>query len=192
MLQADSKVFDYLYGSDLGFCIRLKKSYLASGISFKELLVGQSKRVKLTAKRKIEVLGYQMGVSCQRLSETEYLIVGTREVEPQAFAEYQKRWGVETLYGCLKSRGFDFEETHLTKRVRIERLTFLLSLAFCLAIKTGEIKTGEKPLKKKNNGRPEKSLFRIGLDHLQNLLVNLHLQPKWNEFNILAKLLSCT
>jgi transposase len=156
--------------------LRLKKNYLASGTSFKELLVGQSKRVKLKAKRKIEVLGYQMGVSCQRLSETEYLIVGTREIEPQAFAEYEKRWGVETLFGCLKSRGFDFEETHLTKRVRIERLTFLLSLALSLAIKTGEIKISGKTIKKKNNGRRIKSLFRIGLDYLQNLLVNLHLQ----------------
>lgn len=188
----NKEVFKYLYSNDLDFCIRLKKNYLASGISFKELMVGQSERVKLKAKRKIEVLGYQMGVSCQRLSEKEYLIVGTREIEPRAFAEYEKRWGVETLFGCLKSRGFDFEQTHLTKRVRIERLTFLLSLAFCLSIKTGEIKTNGKSIKKKNNGRRIKSLFRIGLDYLQNLLVHLHLRSKWREFNILANLLSCT
>lgn len=186
------EVFDYLYEEALDFCIRLKKSYLANGISFKELLIGQSPRVKLKAKKKFEVLGYQMGISCQRLSETEYLIVGSREVERQAFAEYEKRWGIETLFGCLKSRGFDFEETHLSKRARIERLMFLLSLALVLAIKTGEIKTQAKAIKKKNTGRLARSLFRIGLDHLQNLLVNLHLQVKWNEFNLLAKLLSCT
>lgn len=185
-------VFGYLYQAELDFCIRLKKSYLADGISFKELLVRQALRVKLKAKKKFEVLGYQMGVSCVRLSETEYLIVGSREVEPQAFAEYEKRWGIETLFGCLKSRGFDFEETHLVKRARIERLMFLLSLALVLAIKTGEIKTRAKATKKKNTGRLARSLFRIGLDHLQNLLVNLHLQTKWNEFNLLAKLLSCT
>lgn len=185
-------VFDYLYCHELDFCIRLKKNYLANGMSFKELMVGQSERVKLKAKRKFEVLGYEMGISCQRLSEAEYLIVGTRQTEPTAFAEYEKRWGVETLFGCLKSRGFDFEETHLTKRVRIERLTFLLSLAFCLAIKTGELKTSGKRVKKKNNGRRVKSLFRIGPDYLQNMLVNLHLQSKWREFNILANLLSCT
>lgn len=185
-------VFDYLYKNNLDFCIRLKKNYLGNGVSFKQLMVGQSKRVKFKAKRKIEVLGYQMGISCQRLSDTEYLIVGTREIEPNSFAEYEKRWGIETLFGCLKSRGFDFEETHLTKRVRIERLTFLLSLAFCLAIKTGKIKTTGKTIKKKNNGRRSKSLFRIGLDHLQNLLVNLHLPSKQREFNILANLLSCT
>lgn len=182
----------YLYKEELEFCIRLKKSYLANGISFKEMLIGQSPRVKWKAKKKFSVLGYQMGVSCVRISESEYLIVGTREIEPNAFAEYEKRWGIETLFGNLKSRGFDFEETHLAKRSRIERLMFLLSLAFVLAIKTGEIKTQSKAIRKKKTGRLEKSLFRVGLDHLQNLLVNLHLQPKWNEFNLLARLLSCT
>lgn len=188
----NKEFFGYLYQEELDFCIRLKKNYLADGISIKELLVGQSPRVKLKGKRKYQILGYQMGISCERLSETEYLIVGTREVEPRAFVEYEKRWGIETLFGCLKSRGFDFEQTHLTKRARIERLMFLLSLAFCLAIKTGEIKTNGRMIRKKKHGRRMKSLFRIGLDHLQNLLVNLHIKSKWNEFNILAKLLSCT
>lgn len=87
------------------------------------------------------------------------------------------------MFGCLKSRGFDFEETHLTKRTRIERLTYLLSLALSLAIKTGELKIREKPLKTKNNARYERSIFRIGLDYLQNLLVNLHLPFKWRELN---------
>ena len=119
------EVFQYLYDNNLDFCIRLKKSYLANGISFKELCVGQSKRVKLKSRKKLDVLGFEMGVGCVKLSDTEYLIVGTREVERDAFAEYEKRWGIETLFGCLKSRGFDFEETHLTKRARIERLTFL-------------------------------------------------------------------
>ena len=185
-------VFDYLYENELDFCIRLKKNNLANGISFKELLVWQSKHLRIKGKRKFEVLGYEMSISCQRLSENEYLIVETREVEPNAFAEYEKRWGIETLFGCLKSRGFDFEATHLTRRVRIERLMFLLSLAFCWAIKTGEIKTRGKKTKKKKHGRSVKSQFRVGLDYLQNLLVNLHIQSKWTEFNILAKLLSCT
>lgn len=188
----NQQMLAYLYKEKIDFCIRLKKSYLADGVSFKELLVRQSTRVRVKAKKKFSVLGYQMGVSCVRISETEYLIVATREIEPNAFAEYEKRWGIETLFGCLKSRGFDFEETHLAKRSRIERLMFLLSLAFVLAIKTGEIKTQAKAIRKKNTGRLEKSLFRVGLDHLQNLLVNLHLQAKWNEFNLLAKLLSCT
>lgn len=186
------EVFGFLYEQDLDFCIRLKKNYRASGWSLKELMVKQTMRVKLKSKRKQKVLGYLMGVSAVRISASEYLIVATREVEEQALNEYRKRWGIETLFGCLKSRGFDFEETHLWKRSRIERLTFLLTLAYVWAIKTGELKTKGQKRKVKNTGRLEKSLFRVGLDYLQNLLVNLHLPSKFEEFNLLARLLSCT
>ena len=102
---ANKEVFQYLYDAELDFCIRLKKSYLANGISFKELCVGQSKRVKLEGKKKLEVLGFQMGVSSVRLSETEYLIVGTREVERDAFAEYEKRWEIETRVRMFEKSG---------------------------------------------------------------------------------------
>lgn len=189
---ASREMFAYLFENELDFCLRLKKSHLADGVAFKQLCVEQTVRTKLRIKRKLQVLGYQMAVSVMRLSESEYLICATREVEAGALAEYAKRWQIETLFGCLKSRGFNFEETHLTRRTRIERLTFLLSIAFCLAVKTGEIRIREKPRKVKNNNRFERSIFRSGLDYLQNLLLNLHLPDKCREFNLLANLLSCT
>lgn len=189
---ANREMFAYLFENELDFCLRLKKSHLANGVAFKELCVEQTVRTKLRIKRKMIVLGYPMAVSVMRLSETEYLICATGEVEACALAEYGKRWQIETLFGCLKSRGFNFEQTHLTRRTRIERLTFLLSLAFCLAVKTGAIRLREKPRKRKKNNRFERSIFRIGLDYLQNLLLNLHLPDKCREFNLLANLLSCT
>jgi hypothetical protein len=189
---AGREMFRYLFEHELDFCLRLKRSHLADGIAFKQLCIEQQVRVKLKIKRKLRVLGYEMAVSVMKLSESEYLICASREVEAQALAEYAKRWQIETLFGCLKSRGFNFEETHLTRRTRIERLTLVLSLAFCLALQTGEIKVKEKPLKQKNNARFERSVFRIGLDYLQNLLVNLHLPGKCREFNLLVNLLSCT
>lgn len=189
---ANREMFAYLFADKLDFCLRLKKSHLANGVAFKQLCVEQTVRTKLRTKRKVTVLGYQMAVSVMRLSETEYLICATREVETNALSEYGKRWQIETLFGCLKSRGFNFEQTHLTRRTRIERLTYLLSLAFCLAVKTGAIRIREKPRKLKKNNRFERSIFRIGLDYLQNLLLNLHLPDKCREFNLLANLLSCT
>lgn len=185
------EVFKYLFENDLDFCIRLKKSHLGDGMAFKELGVRQSLRMKYRSKKKLRVMGFEMGISSKKLTENEYLIVATKEIEVNSLNEYQKRWGIETLFGCLKSRGFDFEETHLSRRTRIERLMYILGLALSFALKTGNLKVKEKRLVKKNNGRAEKSLFRIGLDTLQNLLANLHLPIKLNEFNILAKLLSC-
>ena len=31
--------------------------------------------------------------------------------------DYYQRWHIETLFGCLKSRGFDLEATHMTETV---------------------------------------------------------------------------
>src|SRR5256885_751226 len=43
-------------------------------------------------------------------------------------ADYRLRWGIESLFGALKSRGFDLESTHLHHRERLERLVGLFSL----------------------------------------------------------------
>ncbi len=125
---ANREIFAYLFENELDFCLRLKKSHLANGVAFKQLCVEQTVRTKLRIKRKLTVLGYQAAVSVMRLSETEYLICATKEVEASALSEYAKRWQIETLFGCLKSRGFNFEETHLTMPEKISKLLMLLGL----------------------------------------------------------------
>jgi hypothetical protein len=37
---------------------------------------------------------------------------------------------IETRFGCLKTRGFYFEDTHLTEGGRMNKLVALLALAF--------------------------------------------------------------
>ncbi|MBK9040676.1 MAG: transposase [Bdellovibrionales bacterium] len=34
----------------------------------------------------------------------------------------KERWQIETLFSCLKSRGFNLEETHVTDLERIKKL----------------------------------------------------------------------
>ena len=68
---------------------------------------------------------------------------------------------------------------------------FLPGFGFCFSNQNRRDQNTNQSCQKNKTGRLEKSLFRVGLDHLQNLLVNLHLQSKWSEFNLLAKLLSC-
>jgi hypothetical protein len=43
-----------------------------------------------------------------------------------AIADYAKRWGVETLFGILKTRGFCLESTHLQDGERLCKLLALL------------------------------------------------------------------
>ena len=103
---------------------------------------------------------------------------------------YGERWGIEVFFAACKTRGFNFEDTHVVKLERIFNLMFLIAIAFIWAIKTGEwlIKKGGKiPIKKLKKRKAKLySIFRIGLDHLQERLLNF--LTIWDEI----KLLSCT
>ncbi|MBA3695041.1 MAG: IS4 family transposase [Acidobacteria bacterium] len=192
---ASYELFSFLLAERIDFRIRLKTSHLVGGMNFKTRWRNLPERVKLRGKVKVEVFGLKLYVSCVKLKKggkTEYLIVAGGEPSKNALAEYKVRWAIETMFGCLKSRGFEMEETHLTETRKISKLLMLLALALCLAILTGEIKTAiTVKMKLKNNGRYAKSLFRIGLDALQNILFNIKLPDKLKTFNNLIDLLSC-
>lgn len=120
----------------------------------------------------------------------DYLIIATNGDPSKAIENYRKRWEIETLFGAFKSRGFDFEKTHLTHEDRIDKLFALMSIAFCWAHLIGEWLNEIKPLKVKKHTRLEKSIFRYGYDHLRSVLLNIHF--KFNEFDNLLNFLSCT
>ncbi len=69
-----------------------------------------------------------------------------------AIDAYADRWQVETLFGCLKSRGFNLEETHLTDPKRLAKLMGLLALAFAWTCRTGELlHDGPSPIRQKKH-----------------------------------------
>ena len=116
--------------------------------------------------------GEHFYVSGMRLPRGEYLIVVAERETESAIADYARRWEVETLFGCLKTRGFCLEATHVTDPERLKKLLALVALAFCRAHVTGEWLNAQKPLPLKKHGRKAVSLFRHGLDHLRRILCN--------------------
>lgn len=138
------------------------------------------------------IWGARSPVSGMRLPKGEYLIVISERECESAIADYGRRWEVETLFGCLKSRGFCLEHTHVTDSDRLKKLLALLALAFCWAHVVGEWLSAQQPLKIKKHGRKARSLFRHGLDHLRRILCNDVCKAERLEFRQLIKLLSCT
>jgi hypothetical protein len=96
------------------------------------------------------------------------------------------------LFGCLKSRGFRLEETHVIEAERLKKLLALLALAFCWAHVVGEWLNQQKALKVKKHGRLAKSIFRYGLNHLRRILCNLADRFQQIAFRQVTQLLSCT
>ena len=131
-------------------------------------------------------------VSGMRLPKSEYLIVVSAHECESAIADYAKRWEVETLFGCLKSRGFCLEQTHVTDPARLKKLLALVALAFCWAHVVGEWLSAQRPLNIKKHGRQARSLFRYGLDHLRRILCNQLCKADRFELRRVIKLLSCT
>jgi hypothetical protein len=126
-----------------------------------------------------------------RLKNGEYLILVSPEFCEKPQQEYKKRWGIETLFGALKSRGFNLEDTHIQDPERLSRLLALLALAFTWAFVVGLWQASVKELKLKKHGYPAKSIFRRGLNILCRLVTNLeHFDlVVWRK---VIKLLSCT
>lgn len=135
--------FRFLKKAKIPFVIRIKKNTMAGGIqSFYQLPV-------------IEL--WKKGVK-------EPMIVASNFEFKDAISLYRRRWEIETLFGCLKTRGFRMEDTHMTAPEKIEKLLFVLTIAFCWSYKIGIIKDAEKAIYRKAHGRLSKSLFRLGLD----------------------------
>lgn len=160
------------------FRIRIKRNTLISNPHgtcplsayrfFQNLPIGEA-RVLLRPRR---VWGMTVWVIGMRI-RNDYLILITPDNPDSALDDYAQRWEIETLFGCLKSRGFNFEDTHLTKPERISKLLALLTLALCWCIRLGEWQHEQTPIPIKTHGRRAKSLFRYGLEMLRNIVLNL-------------------
>ncbi|MBK8535390.1 MAG: transposase [Candidatus Competibacteraceae bacterium] len=85
------------------------------------------------------VWGCFVHLSVLRLDDGEFLAIATSGApQAEAIDAYADRWQIETLLGCLKTRGFNFEDTHLRDAARLSKMMGLLALAFAWTHRIGE------------------------------------------------------
>lgn len=160
--------FRFLLNEQISFNIRIKQNSIAqidanTAIPVKRLrrYLGRRKVVNYP----INLWGYPLYVSVEkRKGAKEALIVVSDRQFLDPLSMYRRRWEIETLFGCLKGRGFRMEDTHIIDADKIEKLLFVLAIAFCWAYRTGDIRAQEEPIDVKTHGRLAKSIFRWGLD----------------------------
>lgn len=177
----------YLTERGVGYGLRIRKdarvgfrgqSQRADQL-FQDLAVGQHRRLR--ARRRLygqNVWLYALRLPDGPKGERRLLIVaGTVR---RLLRLYRKRWGIEVLFAGLKSRGFDFETTHLNIQGRISTLVGLLALAYSFAHATGRYLSHHRPIRLKRHGRRARSVFRLGLDHLRHVLLQ-GLDQRWQQ-----------
>jgi len=153
---------------------------------FRNISIGQKKI--LEGKRSL--WGLNLFIIGTKSKNGELVIVVTERHVDTALEDYAKRWGIETMFKALKSKGFDFESTHLNNYERLNKMMALLAIAFAWAYKVGTIENQIKKIKIKKHGRKAVSIFRYGLDILDDILS--HIDTKIHKFKHVVKLLSCT
>ena len=89
----------------------------------------------------------------------EWGMIATQEHPETARDDYKERGHIETLFGCLKTRGFDLEATPITDLKRLENMLDFLAIAFCGSPIVGEWLHEIKPIVLKKQGRPTYSFF---------------------------------
>ena len=108
-----------------------------------------------------------------RLADGELLVVASGGLVQDAIKIYGLRWEIETLFGCLKGRGFKLEETRVVGYLRIKKLLVLPVIAFCWSHKVGDWKHEcVLPIKVKTHRRKAQSIFRYGLDCIRSEFFN--------------------
>ncbi|HAU2458168.1 TPA: IS4-like element ISLpn9 family transposase, partial [Legionella pneumophila] len=169
--------FAWLLTEKIPFCIRIKNNVITTnsrGLEvsidalFYDLKSGEQRILQGLRK----LWRQKIYLSALRLADGELLIVATDHLMDEPIEHYALRWEIETLFSCLKGRGFNFEDTHMTQPDRIEKLLVLLTIAFCWAHKTGEWRHVQKAIKIKKHGRKGVSFFRYGLDLLRDAALN--------------------
>lgn len=196
---ANSTFIKWLVEAEIPFYIRVKegsqvKFFCGKTFAVKKLFSDLQNKQQKSYIQPVIICGEKLFVAAGRSERGELLIVATNSKansqDKSAVSKYLRRWEIENLFQSLKGRGFCFEETHVTKLCRIEKLMALLAVGFCWAHRVGEWRALKKPItfnKYRSSYRPQNSYFRYGLDIIREIV--LHIYRKKAEFKSCLKLL---
>lgn len=127
-------------------------------------------------------------------SKIDYCSVVSNKDNIDSLMKYQFRWIIENIFFVFKTRGFNFENTHMTDAEKIEKLLVLVSIAYSWCILIGLWLSSEIKITVKIHGRKTKSIFRSGFDYITNIFIkrlngSIHNRTQFNE---VSNFLSCT
>ena len=132
--------------------------------------------------------GLTLNLVCHRPIRGERILLITNRTDlKQVLAVYGQRWAIETTFACLKSRGFNLEDTHLTHPQRLHLLLGLLAWTLLWALLVGRRFASEKthPHKKTwtTSHKPlSKRIRPTHTDHTPSTRPNLNATDNINTF----------
>ncbi|MGL5263044.1 MAG: IS4 family transposase [Candidatus Rhabdochlamydia sp.] len=166
--------FKFLLQANIPIYIRIKKDTQVVRrnndytISLKDLFAKLKQGKKKVLKGQYTILGLEVNLAASRNNKGELLIVLTNRCPYKALKIYKKRWSIETLFGYFKTKGFNFEDTHMTDVNKIASWMLLLTIVVTWTMKTSLVLKEKIPLA--THGRLRKSIFRVVFERLKRCL----------------------
>ncbi len=181
--------FRFLIEQKISFIIRVKQNSIVEIGEGGKLPIGRLRKWlsrKKVVNHPINLWGLSLYVSIEkRKGAKEQMIVVSNCKFEDPLKMYRRRWEIETMFGCLKTRGFRMEDTHITDPDKIEKVVFVLAIAFCWAYRMGDIQNQIQAIEVKTHGRKARSLFREGLNLIRRAIFG-----RWN-LRKFRRLFSC-
>lgn len=158
----------WLKKQGIDFCVRVPKHHkitLADGARYSaEELLGARQSVYMEAVV-VDLVVVNLYLGYDKKGELLYLI-GTLPAR-RLPGEYRKRWTIEVFFQALKGRGFNLENSRLRCLQKYKKLFAVVAMAYTLCWATGIEAARHAPVKRKNHGYPQYSVFRRGLNILR-------------------------
>lgn len=158
----------FLKCQGIRFCVRIPKHHkitrdygLDTRVDTVEELLAYRKVVKI---KDCMVDGIWGSMYAKQLKDDILFLFGTAKMEylPQF---YKKRWRIECFFQNVKKRGFNLEDTHLTKFEKLKKLVALVSIAYAFAANMGlHHHKKVECIPTKNHGYKANSFSRKGID----------------------------
>ncbi len=122
--------FRFLIEQKIPFIIRVKQNSMVEIGENGKLPIGRLWKWlsrKKVVNHLINLWGLSLYVSIEKRkgAKEQMIVVSSYEFE-NPLGMYRRRWEIETMFGCLKTRGFRMEDTHITDPDRIEKVVFVL------------------------------------------------------------------
>jgi hypothetical protein len=156
--------FRELQRHSIPYVIRLRENMIvqlkdSASMTIKTMCHGL-RRGKSRALMPVNLGGVALQLKPLRLPTGELLVVACHGAFPGCPLNlYRRRWAIERLFLCLKTRGFNLEDTHMTEPDRLEKLFAVVAMAAAWAIRVGSLLPAPRH---KNHGYPPISLFTLG------------------------------
>lgn len=186
--------FNFLIKKEIIFRIRIKSNTLVANsrghlVSVKNLFRNLPREHYHILPGQRKIWGHHLHIVGFKVSDGTLVIVATQDQPETALDDYKERWQIETLFECLKTRGFDLEATHMQDPQRLEKLLAFTAIAFSWAHIVGEWRHEIKPIKIKKHHRPTHRLFRYGLNYLKRCLSHRQEPKRQQAFHHALELL---